>query len=89
MVCPTQWPYYILYSVSCYSEFLHSLSPERTQPQPGFMYDIAVLHRSARNRWAAPLQAVGCITDPGFYMLHKNGLNTPEFECTYAAYCYE
>jgi len=28
-------------------------SLERTQPQRGFMYDVAVLRRSARGRWAA------------------------------------
>ena len=31
----------------------HSL--ERTQPQRDFMYDVAVLRRSARGRWAASL----------------------------------
>jgi len=28
-------------------------SLERTQPQRDFMYDVAVLRRSARGRWAA------------------------------------
>jgi len=28
-------------------------SLERTQPQRGFMYDVAMLRRSARSRWAA------------------------------------
>jgi hypothetical protein len=30
-------------------------SLERTQPQRGFMYDVAVLRGSARGRWAAPV----------------------------------
>jgi len=28
-------------------------SLERTQPQRGFMYDVAMLRRSARGRWEA------------------------------------
>jgi len=32
--------------------FFHSLSLERTQPQRDFMYDVAVLRRSARGRYA-------------------------------------
>ena len=38
-------------------------SLERTQPQRGFMYDVAVLRRSARGRWAerrGELQVWGC-----------------------------
>jgi len=30
--------------------FSHNLSLERTPPQRGFMYDVAVLRRSARGR---------------------------------------
>ena len=30
--------------------FSHNLSLERTQPQRDFMYDVAVLRRSARGR---------------------------------------
>jgi len=32
------------------SHLLHRLSLERTQPQRDFMYDVAVLRRSARGR---------------------------------------